>query len=51
MVSSIAKQKKEVIELILQEHLIGLMVVEKHVFLTHHLPKTSLAAGKYVIEA
>ena len=41
----------EVIEQIIQEHLIGNKVVEKYVFLTHPLPETSLVSCEHLIEA
>jgi (2Fe-2S) ferredoxin len=41
----------EVIERIIQEHLIGIMVVEEYAFLTHPLPETSLVACEHLIEA
>lgn len=41
----------EVIELILQEHLIGIMVVEEYAFLTHPMPETSLVAFQHLMEA
>jgi (2Fe-2S) ferredoxin len=36
MGSGIDKQRKEVIERIIQEHLIGIMMVEEYAFLSHH---------------
>ncbi|BAY27286.1 ferredoxin-like protein [Calothrix sp. NIES-2100] len=41
----------EVIERIIQEHLIGIMVVEEFAFLTHPLPETSLVACEHLIAA
>lgn len=41
----------EVIERIIQEHLIGIMVVEEYAFLTHPLPETSPVYRKPLIEA
>jgi (2Fe-2S) ferredoxin len=41
----------EVIERIIQEHLIGNKVVEEYAFLTHPLPATSLVACKHLMEA
>ncbi|OUL37539.1 ferredoxin [Nostoc sp. T09] len=41
----------EVIERIIQEHLIGIMVVEEYAFLTHPLPETSLVACEHLIAA
>jgi len=41
----------EVIERIIQEHLIGNKVVEEYVFLTHPLPETSLVSCEHLIEA
>ncbi|MEH2361680.1 hypothetical protein [Nostoc sp.] len=40
-----------VIERIIQEHLIGIMAVEKYAFLTHPLPETSLVSCEHLIEA
>lgn len=41
----------EVIEWIIQEHLIGNKVVEEYAFLTHPLPETSLVSYEHLIEA
>ncbi len=41
----------EVIERIIQEHLIGNKVVEEYAFLTHPLPETSLVSCEHLIEA
>ncbi|MBD2414377.1 ferredoxin [Nostoc calcicola FACHB-3891] len=41
----------EVIERIVQEHLIGNKVVEEYAFLTHPLPETSLVSCEHLIEA
>ncbi|RCJ14866.1 ferredoxin [Nostoc sp. ATCC 43529] len=41
----------EVIERIVQEHLIGIMAVEEYAFLTHPLPETSLVSCEHLIEA
>ncbi|MEH1842977.1 MAG: hypothetical protein V7L20_30640 [Nostoc sp.] len=41
----------EVIERIIQEHLIGNKVVEEYSFLTHPLPETSLVSCEHLIEA
>jgi (2Fe-2S) ferredoxin len=41
----------EVIERIVQEHLIGIMAVEEYAFLTHPLPKTSLVSCEQLIKA
>jgi (2Fe-2S) ferredoxin len=41
----------EVIERIIQEHLIGIMVVEEYAFLTHPLPETLPLACKHLIKA
>ncbi|MFN6564843.1 MAG: (2Fe-2S) ferredoxin domain-containing protein [Nostoc sp. ChiSLP01] len=41
----------EVIERIVQEHLIGIMAVEEYAFLTHLLPETSLVSCEHPIEA
>ena len=41
----------EVIEQIVQEHLIGNKVVEEYAFLTHPLPATSLVACEHLMEA
>jgi (2Fe-2S) ferredoxin len=41
----------EVIERIIQEHLIGNEVVQEYAFLTHSLPETSLVSCEHLIEA
>lgn len=41
----------EVIERIIQEHLIGNKVVEEYAFFNHPLPETSLVSCKHLIEA
>jgi (2Fe-2S) ferredoxin len=41
----------EVIERIVQEHLIGNKVVEEYAFLNHPLPETSLVSCEHLIEA
>ncbi|MEH2077080.1 MAG: ferredoxin [Nostoc sp.] len=43
--------KLEVIEQIVQEHLIGNKVVEEYAFLNHPLPETSLVSCEHLIEA
>jgi (2Fe-2S) ferredoxin len=40
----------EVIERIIQEHLIGNQVVQEYAFLTHPLPKTSPVYGESLVE-
>nr|WP_199339578.1 ferredoxin [Nostoc sp. FACHB-892] len=40
----------EVIERIIQEHLIGNEVVQEYAFLTHPLPETSLVSCEHLIE-
>ncbi|WP_218963825.1 hypothetical protein [Nostoc linckia] len=41
----------EVIERIVQEHLIGIMAVEEYAFLTHLLPETSLVYCECLMKA
>ena len=43
--------KPEIIEQIIPGHLIGIMVVEEYVFLTHLLPIIPLLACEQLIEA